>query len=80
MKKAMAKKTTSKNKKANGKPHKQNKSAQVRKMLQRASGVTREEILKVTGWKAVSVQQVAEKANLKLKMEKVEGHPIRYRA
>jgi hypothetical protein len=29
--------------------------------------MTREEILKVTGWKAVNVQQVAE-------MQKVEGH------
>ena len=77
-KKTTAKKTTAA--KANGKPRSESKTAQVRAMLQRASGCTREQILELTGWKAVSVQQVAEKAGLKLKMEKVEGKPIVYRA
>jgi len=38
------------------------------------------QLLALTKWKAVSMQRVAEKAGLKLKMEKVEGQPIRYRA
>jgi hypothetical protein len=58
----------------------ESKTAKVVAMLQRASGCTREEVLALTGWKAVSMQQVAESAGVKLKMEKVEGKPIRYRA
>ena len=58
----------------------ENKTAKVVAMLKRPSGVTREEVLTVTGWKAVSMQQVATNAGVKLKMEKIEGKPIRYRA
>ena len=80
-KKSTAKKTTAA--KANGKsatPRKESKTSQVVSLLQRASGCTREEVLELTGWKAISMQQVATKAGIKLKMEKVEGKPIRYRA
>jgi hypothetical protein len=76
-------KKTAKRASANGKPatpRKESKSAKVVALLQRASGVTREEVLKVTGWKAVSMQALASNAGVKLKMEKVEGKPIRYRA
>jgi Protein of unknown function (DUF3489) len=61
-------------------PRKESKTAKVVALLQRASGVTRKEVLEVTGWKAVSMQQLAASAGVKLKMEKVEGKPIRYRA
>jgi hypothetical protein len=47
-------------------------------MLKR--GCTREQILALTKWKAVSPQAIAEKAGLKLKMEKAEGKPFIYRA
>jgi hypothetical protein len=49
-------------------------------MMQRASGCTRAQILELTGWRAVSPQQIAEKAGLKIKLEKVEGKPTVYRA
>jgi len=58
----------------------ENKSAKVIAMLKRPSGVTREEVLKVTGWKAVSMQQVATNAGVKLKIDDSNGRPFRYRA
>jgi hypothetical protein len=42
--------------------------------------VSREEVLKVTGSKAVSMQKLAASARVKLKLEKVQGKPIVYRA
>jgi hypothetical protein len=57
----------------------ENKSAAVIAMMQRASGVTRAQVLEVTGWKAVSMQQLAKAAGVKIKLEKVAGKPIVYR-
>jgi len=57
----------------------ENKTAKVIAMLKRPSGVTRTEVLKVTGWKAVSMQQVATNAGVKLKIDDSE-RPYRYRA
>jgi hypothetical protein len=80
--KSKAKKTTAK-KTTNGKsakaPH-ENKTQKVIAMLKRPSGCTREQVLEVIKWKAISLQGVADKAGLKLKLEKVEGKPIVYRA
>jgi hypothetical protein len=59
---------------------KESKSAKVVALLQRASGVSREEVSEVTGSKAVSMQQLAASARVKLKLEKVQGKPIVYRA
>lgn len=47
-------------------------------MLKSAKGCTRADILKKTGWKAVSVQQIAEGAGLKLKVS--EERPFTYKA
>ena len=75
------KKTTTKKptktatKKANG----SSKTAQVIALMKRASGVTRAEVLELTGWKAVSMQQVAASGGVKIKLEKVEGKPTVYR-
>jgi hypothetical protein len=72
----MAKKTTTK--KTNGSTR--SKVARVAALLQRASGCTRKDVLKLTGWGAVSMQAQAKAAGLKLKMKKVQGQPIVYRA
>lgn len=81
-----SKKSTAKAKKTtNGKSGKsatsraESKTSKVIALMQRASGVTREEVLKVTGWKAVSMQQVATNAGVKLKIDDSE-RPYRYRA
>jgi hypothetical protein len=56
------------------------KSAKVIALLQRPQGVTRKQILQVTGWKAVSVQALAKSAGVKLKIDKkVKGQPLTYR-
>jgi hypothetical protein len=70
--------TQTKSKKSNGKTAKpQNKSARIAVMLRRANGCTREEVLKETGWMAVSMQQQARAAGIKLKINK-EQRPYRY--
>jgi hypothetical protein len=82
--KSKAKKTAT-TKKANGKgaaksaPRKESKAAKVVALLRRPSGCTREQVLEVTGWKAVSMQQQAAAAGLKLKIDDSEK-PYRYRA
>jgi hypothetical protein len=48
-------------------------------LLVRKEGTTREEILAATGWKAVSVQQVAKGAGLALRVDKGRK-PFRYYA
>jgi hypothetical protein len=78
--KSKAKKTTAK--KTNGTKsalRKEGKMARVRALMARSSGATREQILELTDWKAVSPQQIAEKAGLKIKLEKIAGQPTVYR-
>jgi hypothetical protein len=53
------------------------KTATVIKMLRRAKGATRKEILKYLGWPSVSVQQLAKSAGVKLKVVKTE-RPFHY--
>lgn len=89
--KKTAKKATAKKAKANArKPVKgktgakkatreSGKTAKVVALLKRAGGCTREDILKVTGWKAVSVQQVAKGAGIKLKVDE-SARPFKYKA
>jgi len=67
-KKAMAKKA---------KAAPESKTAAVVAKLASKGGITRAEILAMTGWKAVSVQQVAKVAKLKLSTEK-DGSVLRY--
>ncbi len=55
-----------------------NKTAKIVALMQRAGGVTRAEVLKVTKWKAISMQQVAEKAGVKLRVDTKE-RPFKYR-
>jgi hypothetical protein len=62
-------------KKING--GKSNKSARVVAMMRSAKGVTRNEILKVTGWKAVSPAAVAATSGFKIKIDNSE-RPYRY--
>lgn len=59
-------------------PQKENKTAEVVALMKRVGGVTREEVLVVTGWKAVSMQQVAGNAGVKLKIDDRE-RPFVYR-
>jgi hypothetical protein len=76
--KTKAKKTTAKKtatKKVNG--GKSNKSAKVVAMMRKVGGTTREEILKVTGWKAVSPAAVAAGSGFKIKIDTSE-RPYRY--
>lgn len=55
-----------------------NKTAEIVSLMKRREGVTREEVLAVTGWKAVSMQQVADLAGVKLKVyDKIR--PFKYR-
>jgi hypothetical protein len=49
--------TKSKKSKTNGGPRKGSALAKVAGMLQRPGGCTREQVLKATGWTAVSMQQ-----------------------
>ena len=65
--------------KTNGKAAKkprQNKSAKVITMLRRKGGVTRDQILKATGWKAVSPQAIARGLQV---IVDIEQRPYRYR-
>ena len=79
--KLKTKKTTAKKTKGSGKAAaKLNKTAKVIALMQRASGVSRPQILEATGWKAVSPQALAAKAGLKIKLEKLAGKPTVYRA
>ena len=71
-------KKTATTKKANGKgaaksaPRKETKAAKVIALLRRPSGCTREQVLEATRWKAVSMQQQAAAAGLKLKIDDSE--------
>ena len=49
----------------------------VRKLLTRASGVTRPEALAATGWESISFQKMAEHLDLKLKLDET-GKLTRY--
>ena len=73
---AAKKKAKTPGKKANGK----SKTAKVIALLQRPNGVTREQVLSMIDWQAISFQQVAKAAGVKLKLEKVAGKPTVYRA
>ena len=53
------------------------KLEQIAALLTRKEGCTREDILKLTGWKAVSVPAQAKAAGLTLKQEKA-GRAFRY--
>lgn len=82
-KKTVVKKAAAKKAKTNGTGKKRAAKgdgpvAAVVAMLKSAKGCTRADILKKTGWKAVSVQQIAEGAGLKLKVS--EERPFTYKA
>jgi hypothetical protein len=73
------KSTTTKAKRAtNDGPRKGSLASKVAGMLQRPKGCTRKEVLAATGWKAVSMQQMAAQAGVKLKIDDSE-RPYRYR-
>lgn len=75
-----AKAAKAKRKAAGGQPRGE-KTLKVKSMLERKSGCTRAEVLEATGWKAVSMQQMAKACGLKLRLEKQDdkpGKPIRY--
>ena len=73
------KSTTTTKAKTNGGPRKGSALAKVAGMLRRPGGCTREQVLKATGWTAVSLQQQAKAAGVKLKIDKSE-RPFTYRA
>jgi hypothetical protein len=58
-------------------PREGNKTADVVALMKRAKGVTRAEVLELTGWKAVSMQQLAKSAGVKLKVS--EERPFHYK-
>lgn len=74
VKKAVAKKATAKRAKRDG-----STSAKVIAMLRRKGGATRSQILQVTKWKAISVQQVAKGQGVKLKID-TSKRPFHYMA
>jgi len=78
VKKTNGKKTATK-KSAAPRAAKSGKSSQVIALMRRASGVTREEVLALTKWKAVSMQQLATAAGVKLKVDESK-RPFTYRA
>ncbi len=49
-------------------------------LLKRKGGCTSADVLKATGWPAVSMPQQAKAAGLKLRKEKAKGEPTRYYA
>jgi hypothetical protein len=49
-----------------------NKTQKIVALMKRASGVTRDEVLKLTGWKAVSMQALATSAGVTLKVANKE--------
>ena len=77
-KKSTKVKKTKTARKAGGKIKSGSKTEIVAKLLQRASGCTKDDILKATGWKAVGVMQQAKVCGLKVKKEKEKGKPTRY--
>jgi hypothetical protein len=58
-------------------PRGDGKSAKVVEMMRKNGGVTREQVLRATGWKAVSMQALAKAAGVKLKVNEKE-RPFRY--
>jgi hypothetical protein len=79
-----AKKTTTKKPakktaapKANGVAHRA-MSEQIVALMRRPKGVTRAEVLELTKWPSVSMQQQAKAAGVKLKVDK-SVRPFRYR-
>jgi hypothetical protein len=74
-----SKKSTTTKPTANGGPRKGSLLAKVAGMPQRPEGCTREDVLAATGWKAVSMQQMAAQAGLRLKIDH-SARPYRYRA
>jgi hypothetical protein len=73
--KKTAKKVTKKTaKKATG----DNKTSKIITLMKRTKGVTRAEVLELTGWKAVSMQQLAENAGVKLVVDESE-RPFHYK-
>ncbi len=77
-KKATAKKKTAAAKNGHATKRGDSKTAKVVALLKHAGGATRAQILKATGWKAVSVQQLAKSAGLKLKVDESE-RPFKYK-
>lgn len=67
-----------KEKVARAKGNGSSKTGVVADLLKRKSGCTAAEILKATGWPAVSVPAMAKAAGLKLRKEKEKGSPTRY--
>ncbi len=55
-----------------------NKTAKIVALLKRKDGATREQVLKACGWKAISMQQVAEKAHVKLRVDR-KARPFVYK-
>ena len=76
VKKAAAKKTGVAKKTG---PRADSLTSKVVALMKRAKGVTREEILDLTGWKAVSVQQLSKSAGVKLTIDK-SARPFHYKA
>jgi hypothetical protein len=54
------------------------KSEQIAALLLRPEGTTYCEVMAVTGWAAVSLPWHARNNGLKLRIEKINGHPQRY--
>lgn len=54
------------------------KTAMVGELLLRKEGCITKDVLKATGWPAVSMNQQAKACGLKLRKEKVKGEPTRY--
>lgn len=59
-------------------PRKGSKMEVLHRMLTRKSGCTRAQVLAETGWKAVSMQQIAEGLGLKLNLQKEKGSVTTY--
>lgn len=55
-----------------------NKTAVIVALMKRKDGVTRDQVLEATGWKAISMQQVAAKAHVRLKVDR-KASPFVYR-
>jgi hypothetical protein len=77
--KSKSKKKTAAPKKASGNGARAgSKTEVVAKLLMRSGGCTTADILKATGWPAVSVPALSKAAGLKLRKEKEKGSPTRY--
>ena len=70
---------TKKAKKAAAKTNGKSKTQAVVALMRRPKGVTRKEVLALTEWSAVSMQQLATNAGVELKLEKIAGKPTVYR-